>query len=102
MSINTITVSGNLGQEPAMKYLDDGNAIVSGTIDVRKNKEHSIWLSYKAFKKTAELIGEYCHKGNTVTLSGSLDIEEWETKDGQKRQKTVVIVNQVQLPAKTE
>lgn len=99
MSLNTITLSGNLGADPEMRFTPTNIAITNFSIAVKvyKNgKDDKFWIDCKAFKKTAEFANEYLSKGDTVAISGKLDIETWE-KDGIKKSKPVVIVNDIQL-----
>lgn len=101
MSINSLTISGNLGQDPSLKFLDDGTSITSGTIAYsRGQKDKTIWLKYTAFGKVGEVIAEYCKQGDTLTLQGRFDVDEWQTKEGEKRSQNVIIVTNVQLPPK--
>ena len=105
MGINTVTLSGNVGQDPQIRYFESGTSLAEFTLAVQgfaKGEKKTLWFVCKAFGKPGEFIGEYVKKGNSLTISGSLDIEEWETHAGEKRSKTVVMVNQVQLPPKAE
>jgi single-strand DNA-binding protein len=105
MGINTATLSGNTGKDPEIKYLDSGTVIASFSLavagyDGKAKAKKTLWFNCKAFNKTAELIGEYVKKGQAITVSGQLDIEEWESNTG-KQSKVVLIVRDVQLPAKS-
>jgi single-strand DNA-binding protein len=61
-----------------------------------KGEKHTDWLNFKAFGKTAEVIGDYVKKGDQAIFSGSLQTESWE-KDGQKQSKTVMIVERFEF-----
>lgn len=105
MGINTTTLSGNTGKDPELKYFDSGSTIASFSLavqgwDGKAKTKKTLWFTCKAFGKTAELIGEYVKKGNAITVSGQLDIEEWESNVG-KQSRVVLIVRDVQLPAKS-
>lgn len=101
MGINSTTLSGNVGQDPEVRWLESGSVVAKFSLAVQgyKNKEKTtMWFPCVAWGKTAETIGEYIKKGYQVTVSGSLDIEEWITPANEKRSKTVVIVRDIQLP----
>lgn len=105
MGINTLVLSGRLGAQPEIKYLESGKVIASVNIavDTWKNKaKATMWIRLKAFGKTAEFMGEYLKKGMLVTASGKLDIEEWQDQEGSKRMAVCLLVNDIQLPAKAE
>jgi single-strand DNA-binding protein len=55
------------------------------------------WLSVVAFKKMAETAAETCLKGKLVTVTGNLQTEDWEDKDGNKRQSYKVIADNIGL-----
>lgn len=101
MGINSVNLSGNLGSDPEIRYLDSGTQIASFSLAVngyKKRQKTTIWVSCKAFNKTAELVGEYCSKGKTITVSGKLDEEKWQDQNGNSKSKFVVLVNDIQLP----
>lgn len=104
MGINVCTFSGNVGRDPEIKYLESGTVLAQFSLavagwDSRAKEKKTIWLHCTAFNKTAELVGEYVQKGHSITVSGKLDIEEWE-QEGIKRNKPVLIVQDVQLAAR--
>lgn len=106
MGINTATLSGNVGAEPEIKHFESGSALASFNLavagwDGKAKAKKTIWITCKGFNKTCELIAGYVSKGSTVTVSGQLDVEEWTTQSGEKRSRTVLIVRDIQLPAKS-
>lgn len=104
MTINTVTLSGNLGKDPELKYLESGTVIAAFSLAVQgfaKGEKKTLWFNCKAFGKVAEVIGEYLKKGSAVTITGRHDCDEWE-KDGQKQKFAYIIVNDLQLPPKAE
>lgn len=106
MGINTVTISGNVGDDPEIRYFESGTNLASFSIAVtnyKKGEKHTVWVTCKAFNKVAELIGNYVTKGTNLAVSGKLDVESWVDKQtGAQRTKTVIIVNDVQLPSKKE
>lgn len=86
---NQITIIGNVGRDPEMRYLPSGDAVVNlsvATTERWKDKqgnpqEKTQWHRVKAFGKLAEIIGHYVRKGSKVMIQGSMDYGQFE-KDG--------------------
>lgn len=107
-SINTVVISGNLGQDPDLKYTQSGTAICNFSVAVneyRKDKDSgestqtTHWLRCCAFNRTAEVMAEYLHKGSKVTISGRLSTRQYE-KDGVTHNVVEIIVRDLDLPPK--
>ena len=83
--MNNCSFIGRLGRDPEMRYTTNGKAVVSFSLAVNRDgkKDESDWINFVAWEKTAELIGQYCHKGDLIGVNGSLQHRSWE-KDGQK------------------
>lgn len=106
MDTNTITITGNVTNDPTVRYLPkSGKAATSFDVAVNRrwlNKASNEWesettfLGVTAYDRLAENIGESISKGDRVTVTGRLTIESWE-KDGQQRNKTIVVANDVSM-----
>lgn len=94
---------GNLGRDPEVRYTNDGTPVANFSVAVsEKYKDQQIteWLNCVAFRRLAEIAGEYLHKGSKVFIEGKLKTNEWE-KDGVKRSRTeIVLINFQMLDAK--
>lgn len=93
--INSFTCTCRLGQDPDVRYAASGTAIASfsGAVSGWDGKqETTTWLNFKAFNKTAEVIGNYLTKGSRVAITARYTLDQWE-KDGQKFSKPVFLVN---------
>lgn len=99
--INVIVLTGRLGREPELKYTQGGFAILSFSLAcsryVKDKPEATDWIDCKCIGKRAEGLSKILTKGDKITVEGRLQQETWE-KEGQKRSKHVVIVNEVSLP----
>lgn len=88
----SVTICGNLGRDPEIKYLD-GNAVCGFSVAVNetwKNKsgekqEHTEWFQVDVWGGQAEACAKYLAKGRTVLVVGTLKTREYEGKDGEKR-----------------
>lgn len=103
MDINVIAITGRLVRDIEIKYTQGGLAL--GTFSIASNysqKKDGEWnqeanfFDCKIFGKTVESIGKYLVKGKEVAVTGVLRQERWE-KDGEKRSKIVILVNDVKL-----
>lgn len=105
MSINSVTLTGRLGQDCDLKTTASGMSIASFSICVNdrvKNphtqewEDYANWIDCKLFGKRAESLSAYLVRGQLVGIDGRLRWSTWE-KDGQKRSKVEVIVNDLEL-----
>lgn len=94
--MNNCSFIGRLGRDPEMRYTTNGKAVVSFSLAVNRDgkKDESDWIDFVAWEKTAEVIAQYCHKGDLIGVTGNLQRREWE-KDGQKRFAHEVRVNRI-------
>lgn len=108
VNINRVVISGNLTRDPEMKRTQGGMAIMELGVavnDRRKNgqtgewEDHPNFVDCVIFGKRAESIEHYLHKGTSVVIDGKLRYESWE-RDGQKRSKLRVIVDDIQFSGK--
>lgn len=98
--INKVILIGNLGNDPDLRYMTNGNAVCNITLatsDLWKDKsgqhrQRTEWHRVALFGELAEIAGKYLHKGSKVYIEGRLQTREWE-KDGIKRYTTEVIVD---------
>lgn len=106
MSINHVTISGNLTRDAEIKRTASGMAIVSFTVAVnerRKNNQTGEWDNYANFVDVtwfgtrAEKCAGVLVKGAKVTVEGHLRQERWE-REGQTRSKLCVILDEIELP----
>ncbi|HET9678692.1 MAG TPA: single-stranded DNA-binding protein [Buchnera sp. (in: enterobacteria)] len=100
--INKVILVGNLGQDPEVRYMSNGNAVTNiniATSDIWKDKntgeskEKTEWHKVVLFGKLAEIAGEYLRKGSQVYIEGSLQTRKWQDQNGFERYITEIIVN---------
>ncbi|MGH7177800.1 MAG: single-stranded DNA-binding protein [Tepidisphaeraceae bacterium] len=105
-SFNKVILLGNLTRDPQLRYLPSQTPVVDfGMACNRKFKTQSgeqrdetTFVECSAFGRTAEIINQYCQKGNMLFVEGRLRYEQWEDKQGGgKRSKLSVHVENVQL-----
>ena len=105
MSINTVTVSGNLTRDPELRMNANGTAFLNFGIAVNENRKNSQgeWEPYTHFfeasavGKRAEGLASFLRKGMKVAISGRLSWRQWETPEGGKRSKLSILADEVDV-----
>lgn len=103
-SINKVILIGNLGRDPEVRFMPNGDAVCNfsiATTDSWKDKggqkqERTEWHNIVMYRKLAEIAGEYLKKGRPVYLEGRLQTRKWE-KEGVERYTTEIICDQMQM-----
>ena len=97
---NKVVLIGNLTRNPEVRYTPNGTPVTTFGLAVNRRfrqgdqlKEEVSYIDITVFGKQAESAGQYLSKGNGVIVDGRLQQQRWETEDGQKRSKHVVIAN---------
>lgn len=105
MSINRVNISGNLTRDPELKASQGGTAILRFSVavnDRRKNPSSGEWedvpnfIDCVVFGNRADALSKFLSKGTKVAIEGKLRYSTWE-KDGQKRSKVEVVVDEVEF-----
>ncbi|HBJ74659.1 MAG TPA: single-stranded DNA-binding protein [Syntrophaceae bacterium] len=98
--LNQCQFIGRLGKDPEQRFLPNGDAVVNFSLAVGwkgKDKEGCEWVNVVAFKKLAEIIAQYCTKGQQVYISGKMRTRKWQDKEGQDRYSTEIVADQMQM-----
>ena len=105
MSINRVTLTGNLTRDPEMRATQGGTQVMSFGLavnDRRRNPQSGEWEDYPnfidctMFGTRAEAVSRYLNKGSKVAIEGKLRYSSWE-RDGQRRSKLEVIVDEIEF-----
>jgi single-strand DNA-binding protein len=107
-NFNKVILMGNLTRDPQLSYTPNQTAVVDFGIAVNRRwtgqdgqqRQEVCFVDCRAFGKIAENINKYCRKGKPLMLEGRLTFDSWTGKDGAKRSKHRVTVENFQfLPA---
>lgn len=103
-TFNRVTICGFLGRDCDTRYLSDGTAVANfsiATTEKRKEKgemqEVTTWFRCTMFGKQADALSQYLLKGKQVFVMGSLSLQEYVDRDGNKRTALEVRVQDIQL-----
>ncbi|ATD08024.1 MULTISPECIES: single-stranded DNA-binding protein [Pseudoalteromonas] len=100
--VNKVILVGNLGQDPEVRYMPNGNGVANisiATTDSWKDKntgqlqERTEWHRVVLFGKLAEVAGEYLRKGSQVYIEGRLQTRKWTDQSGQEKYTTEIVVD---------
>jgi len=105
MSVNKVILIGHLGKDPEVRYLPNGEAVANvsiATSETWKDKsgekqEKTEWHNLVFYKRLAEIVGEYLKKGSQIYVEGRLQTRKWQTKEGQDRYTTEIVVNEMKM-----
>ncbi len=97
MSYNQITIVGNLTRDTEVITTGGGTEIMKGSVAVNDpfRKEHVDFIDIIAFGAVGTNTNKYTSKGSKILVSGKLQQNRWEDKDGNKRSKHEVLAQQI-------
>jgi len=104
-SVNKVILMGNLGKDPEVRFMPNGDAVCNFSIATTDNwkdkngekQERTEWHNIVMYRKLAEIAGEYLKKGRPVFIEGRLQTRKWQTKEGQDRYTTEIIAESMQM-----
>ena len=105
---NKVQLIGNLGNHPEIITLENGKKLAKFSIATNESYKNSQgekvtdtqWHNIVAWNKTAEIIEKYLEKGSEVAVEGKLTSRSYETKEGEKRYVTEVVVSELLMLGK--
>lgn len=100
--VNKVIIMGRLGQDPEVRYAQNGNAIANLSVatsetwtdkQTGEKKEATEWHRVVLFGKIAEIAGEYLRKGSMAYFEGKLKTRKWQAQDGTDKYTTEIVVD---------
>jgi len=104
--VNKVILVGNLGKDPEVRYMPNGNAVANitlATTDSWKDKqsgeqqEKTEWHRIVMFRRLGEIAGEYLKKGSQVYIEGKLQTRKWQDNSGNDRYTTEIVASEMQM-----
>ena len=104
-NLNKVFLIGNLTRDPELRYTPNGVAVAEFGMAMNRNwtsqngekREETCFVDLQAWARTAEVISEYCRKGRPIFVEGRLTFDSWEGRDGQRRSRLRVTVENFQF-----
>ena len=105
MSYNKVTLIGNLGQDPELRYTPSGEAVCNFSLATNERKKDktgefqdvTTWFRVTLWRNQAENASKYLEKGRSVYIEGRLRLSEWTDRDGNSRQTLEVTASEMQF-----
>ena len=105
VSVNRVTIIGNLGSEPEMRYTPSGRPVTSFRVATNwryttpegERKEETEWFTVVAWGRLAEQCNQFLTKGRLVYIEGRLRMRSWEGQDGQRRSRNEIVADRVKF-----
>ncbi len=104
--INKVILVGNLGKDPEVRYMPNGNAVANITLATSESwkdkqtgetQEKTEWHRVVLFRRLGEIAGEYLKKGAQVYIEGKLQTRKWQDNAGNDRYTTEIVANEMQM-----
>jgi single-strand DNA-binding protein len=100
---NKVQLIGNLGNDPEIITLESGKKLAKFSLATNESYKDASgqkidkveWHNLVAWNKTAEIVEKYVTKGKEVAIEGKLTSRSYETKEGEKRYITEIVVNEL-------
>ncbi len=105
-SLNKVMLIGNVTRDPELRYTPNGTAVCSFGLATNRSwmpeggterREEAEFHKLVAWNKLAELCSQLITKGRKVYIEGRLQSRSWETPDGEKRNATEIVVEDMML-----
>lgn len=110
-SVNKVIIVGNLGADPEIRYMPDGNAVCNIRVatseswrdkNTGERQERTEWHRIVFYRKLADIAGQYLKKGSQVYVEGKIKTRKWQDKDGQDRYSTEIEATEMTMLGKRE
>ncbi len=104
--LNKVTLIGNLGADPEVRYMPTGDAVANITLatsmrwkdrQTGERKESTEWHRVVFFRRLAEIAGEYLKKGSQVYVEGHLRTRKWQDQAGLDRYTTEIVADELHM-----
>jgi single-strand DNA-binding protein len=107
-SVNKVILLGNLGGDPEVRYMTNGDAVTSFSLATTEawrdkvsqdKKEQTEWHRVVVYGKLAEIIGKYAKKGSQMYVEGRLRTRKWVDQQQNTRFTTEVVASEIHILA---
>ena len=103
--INKVILIGNLGADPETRFTQSGVQVTTFSVATTERwkdpdgqpREQTEWHRIVAWRKLAEICGQYLHKGSKVYIEGKLQTRKWQDQNGADRYTTEIVANEMKM-----
>ena len=106
MSLNKVILIGNLGRDPEVRYMPNGEAVCNFSIatsetwndrQTGQRQERTEWHNITLYRRLAEVAGQYLKKGSQVYIEGRIQSRKYTDKNGIERTAYEIIGNEMKM-----
>lgn len=106
MSLNKVILIGNLGRDPEVRYMPNGEAVCNFSIatsetwndrQTGQRQERTEWHNITLYRRLAEVAGQYLKKGSQVYIEGRIQSRKYTGKDGIERTAYDIIGSEMKM-----
>lgn len=101
--LNNSCLVGRLTRDPELRYTGEGTPVAQFTVAVNRNFKNADgeydadFINCVLWRKPAEVLSQYAHKGSLISVSGRLQSRSFENKDGNRIYVTEVVCENFNL-----
>lgn len=99
--LNQVVCVGRLCKDLELKYTPQGVAVCENTLALNKKQkdkqDKAIFIKIVCYGRGAEILSQYCKKGDRVGVVGEIDFNQWQDKQGNKHTQNFISVEKVEL-----
>lgn len=101
--INRAVICGRLVRDPELRRTSNGTPVTSFTVAVNRTfknsdgEQEADFINCVAWNKTAEIVDQYCSKGNLIGAEGRLQSRKYQDQQGNNRTVVEIVVEQIQF-----
>ena len=100
-SLNKVLLIGNLTRDPDVRMMTNGRPVCNFGLALNRSykdaegnrKDETTFVDVECFGPRAEAVGRFFTKGRAIFVEGRLKLDQWETKEGEKRSAIRVVLD---------
>ena len=105
--MNKVMLIGNVGTEPEVRYVDQGVAVARFRFATTERgytlqngtqvPDHTDWHNVLLWRRLAEIVEKYVHKGDKLYIEGRLRYSTYDDKQGQRKYVTEIWAENMEM-----
>ena len=100
-SLNKVLLIGNLTRDPEVRMMSNGRPVCNFGLALNRSykdsdgnrKDETTFVDVECFGPRAEAVGRFFSKGRSIFVEGRLKLDQWESKEGEKRSALRVVLD---------
>lgn len=109
MNLNKVIIIGNVTQDPEVRTTPSGDHVTNFSVATNRiwkdkntgeKQQKTEFHNIVAWRRLAEIAGQYLNKGSLVMIEGRLETRNWEDQNGTRKYRTEIIAENMQLGPK--